>query len=70
MRPLRTFKQFCRENMDAPTDQHGHILSTFELSVAQLIDELADLRDYAIVEVTLDENDPTKVMLKFKREGE
>ena len=66
---LHTFKQFCRENMDASTDQHGNMLSTFELSMVTFMDELVDLRDYATVEVTLDENDPTKVMLKFKREG-
>ena len=67
MRSLHTFQQFCREQMDVPMDQHGNLISTFELSVAQLIDEFADLRGYATVEVTLDDNDPTKVMLRFKR---
>lgn len=66
--PLHTFKQFCREHMDAPTDQHGNILSTFELSVVRLGDELPDLRDYATVEVTLDADDPTKVLLRFRRD--
>lgn len=59
--PLHTFKQFCREAMNASTNQ----LSTFELSVVQVGDELPDLRDYATVEVTLDKNDPTKILLKF-----
>ena len=54
-------------NKTAPTDQHGKLLSKIHLSVAQVIDEFADLRDYPTVEVTLDENDPTKVLLKFKR---
>ena len=65
--PTKSFKQFCRENMDAPTDQHGNMLSTFELSMVQFRAELADMRDYATVEVTLDDNDPTKVLLKFKQ---
>jgi hypothetical protein len=47
MIPLQTFKDFCREQMDVPMDQHGNLISTFELSVAQLIDEFADLRGYA-----------------------
>jgi hypothetical protein len=66
MRPLRTFQQFCREQMDAPTDQHGHILSTFELSMVQFMADLVDMKDYDTVEVTLDDNDPTKVMLRFR----
>jgi hypothetical protein len=35
--------------------------------MVQLRTELADMKDYATVEVTLDDNDPTKVMLRFKR---
>lgn len=66
--PLHTFKQFCRESMNASTDQDGNKLSTFELSVVRVGDELPDLRDYATVEVTLDKTDPTKVMLKFRRD--
>ena len=64
--PLHTFKQFCREQMNALTDQDENLSPTFELSVVQVRDELPDLRDYATVEVTLDENDPTKVLLKFR----
>lgn len=52
--PTKSFKQFCRKAM------------TFEVSVVQVRDELPDLRDYARVEVTLDKNDPTKVLLKFR----
>ena len=55
------------ENLDAPTEhQQGDLSPTFELSVVRVGDELPDLRDYATVEVTLDKNDPTKVLLKFR----
>ena len=70
MIPIHTFKQFCRESMDAPTDKHGNLSPTFELSVVQVRDELPDLRDYATVEVTLDKNDPTKVLLRFRKDEE
>ena len=66
--PLQTLKQFSREQMNASTDQHGNMSSTFELSVVRVGDELPDLRDYATVEATLDKNDPTKVMLKFRKD--
>lgn len=66
--PLHTFKHFCREQMNASTDQHGNLSSTFELSIVRVGDELPDLRDYATVEVTLDKNDPTKVLLKFRKD--
>jgi hypothetical protein len=65
MKPLQNFKAFCREQMNASTDQDGNKLSTFELSVVRVGDELPDLRDYFTVEVTLDENDPTKVLLRL-----
>lgn len=68
MKPIQNFQEFCREQMNASTDQRGNKLSTFELSVVQVGDELPDLRDYATVEVTLDKNDPTKVLLKFQRD--
>ena len=64
--PLHTFKDFCREQMDVPMDQHGNLISTFELSMVQLRTELADMKDYATVEVTLDDDDPTKVLLRFR----
>lgn len=67
--PIQNFRAFCREQMNASTDQHGNLSSTFELSVVRVGDELPDLRDYFTVEVTLDENDPSKVLLTFKREG-
>ena len=67
MIPIHTFKQFCRESMNASTDQQGDLSPTFELSVVRVGDELPDLRDYATVEVTLDKNDPTKILLKFRR---
>ena len=54
----------------APTDQHENQVSTFELSVVRVGDGLPDLRDYAAVEVTLDENDPTKVTLRFRKDEE
>ena len=52
------------------TDHHGSLLSTFELSVVKVGDELPDLRDYAIVKVTLDKHDPTKVQLRFRKDEE
>ena len=58
------------EPMNATTDQHGNLSPTFELSVVRIGDGLPDLRDYATVEVTLDKNDPTKVLLKFRRDEE
>lgn len=64
--PLHTFKQFCREAMNTSTNQ----VSTFELSVVEVGDELPDLRDYATVEVTLDKTDPTKVLLRFRKDEE
>lgn len=51
----------------APTeDRDENKLSTFELSVVRVGDELPDLRDYVSVEVTLDKHDPDKVQLKFR----
>jgi hypothetical protein len=54
--------------MDVPMDQHGNLISTFELSMVQFRAELADMRDYATVEVTLDDDDPTTVLLRFRRD--
>ena len=68
MIPIQNFRAFCREQMNAPTYQQGNQVSTFELSVVPVGDELPDLRDYATVEVTLDKNDPTKVLLKFRKD--
>lgn len=56
------------ESMNAPTDQPGEQLSTFELSLVRIGDGLPDLRDYATVEVTLDKHDPTKVQLRFRKD--
>ena len=66
--PLQNFRAFLREQMNAPTDQHGNTLSTFEVSVVRVGEGLPDLRDYATVEVTLDKNDPTKVLLRFRKD--
>jgi hypothetical protein len=52
--------------MDAPTDQDGNVLSTFELSIAELREDLVDIDGSDTVEVTLDDKDPTSVVLKFK----
>jgi hypothetical protein len=52
--------------MNTSTNQ----VSTFELSVVEVGDELPDLRDYATVEVTLDKTDPTKVLLRFRKDEE
>ena len=54
----------------ALTDQHENLSPTFELSGVRVGDGLPDLRDYATVEVTLDKHDPTKVLLKFRRDEE
>lgn len=54
----------------APTDLHGNLSPTFELSVVRLGDGLPDLRDYATVEVTLDKNNPDKVLLRFRKDEE
>ena len=66
MRPLQHFRAFCREQMNPSKDQQGSLSSTFELSVVQIGDELPDLRDYATVEVTLNDDDPNTVTLRFK----
>ena len=63
---MKSFTQFCREQMDAPTDQYGQLLSTFKLSMAEFIDDLTDITAFDTVEVSLDDNDPTRVMLKFR----
>lgn len=68
MMPIQNFRAFCQEQMNASTDQPGNQLSTFELSVVRVGDELPDLRDYATVEVTLDKNDPDKVLLRFRKD--
>jgi len=52
--------------MNPSKDQQGSLSSTFELSVVQIGDELPDLRDYATVEVTLNDDDPNTVTLRFK----
>lgn len=65
MRPIQSFKQFCKETMNAPTDSQGRMLSTFELSMAEFIDDLASITAFDTVQVTHDAEDATKVMLKF-----
>ena len=50
------------------TDQHENLSPTFELSFVRVGDDLPDLRDYATVEVTFDEIDPTKVLLRFRKD--
>ena len=65
MIPVQTFKQFCKENMNAPTDSQGRVLSTFKLSMAEFIDDLSDITAFDTVEVTHDDADATKVILKF-----
>lgn len=68
MKPIQDFRKFCREQMNASTDERGNQLSTFELSVVRIGDELPDLRDYATVEVTLDQSDPDKFLLRFRKD--
>ena len=53
-----------RVSMDAPMDQQGNLLSTFELSVA---DFTAEIDGFDRVEVTLDDDDPGRMQLRFKR---
>jgi hypothetical protein len=65
MIPVQTFKQFCKETMNAPTDSQGRVLSTFKLTMAEFIDDLASITAFDTVEVTHDYQDPTKVLLKF-----
>jgi hypothetical protein len=60
MMTRQTLIYFCRENMDAPTDEHGNLLSKFELSVAQFLAELSD-SDYNTGEITLNDDDPNGV---------
>ena len=54
----------------APTDLHGNLSPTFELSVVRIGDGLPNLRDYVSAEVTLDKHDPTKVQLRFRKDEE
>ena len=65
MRPIQSFSVFCKETMNAPTDSQGRVLSTFEISMAEFIDDLLDITAFDTVEVTHDYEDPTKVLLKF-----
>lgn len=58
------------ESLGAPTDLHGNLSPTFELSVVRIGDELPDLSDYVSVEVTLDKNNPDKVLLRFRKDEE
>jgi hypothetical protein len=51
-------------------NQPENLSPTFELSVVRVGDGLPDLRDYATVDVTLDKHDPTKVLLKFRKDEE
>ena len=65
MIPIQSFKQFCKETMNAPTDSQGRVLSTFKLSMTEFIDDLASITVFDTVEVTHDYKNPTKVILKF-----
>ena len=65
MRPIQSFSVFCKENMNAPTDSQGRVLSTFKLSMAEFIDDLASITAFDTVEVKQDADDATKVLLKF-----
>lgn len=56
-----------REEMDVLMDQKGNPLSTFELSVADFRAELAEIDGFDRVEVTLDDDDPARIQLTFKR---
>jgi hypothetical protein len=59
-----------REEMDVLMDQKGNPLSTFELSVADFTAELAAINGFDRVEVTLDNDDPGKVLLNFRRDAD
>jgi hypothetical protein len=66
MKSIQNFSRFCREAIDAPTDAQGNLLGTFTMTLTALIDELTDMKEtYDTIEVTLDDDDPTKVALKF-----
>jgi hypothetical protein len=66
MKTLKSFTHFCREQMDAPGDGQGNLLHTFTMTLTDFIDELTDMKEtYEKVEVTLDDDDPIKVGLKF-----
>jgi hypothetical protein len=68
MKPIQSFREFCREAMNAPTDAQGNLLRTFTSTVSELIDELSDLQDtYDTVEVTPDDDAPGIVLMKFLR---
>jgi hypothetical protein len=65
MKPIQSFRKFCREQMDAPTDSQGYLLRTFTMTLTDFIDELTDMKEtYETVEVILDD-DPTEVSMKF-----
>jgi hypothetical protein len=50
MMTRQTLRAFCRENVDAPTDKQGRLLSNFEMSIAELREDLADINDFDTVE--------------------
>ena len=53
---------------DATTDQQMRRVTTFELSMIQLRDQLAEITGVETVEVTRDNDEPTKVELRFLRD--
>ena len=60
---MKSFKQFCTETRIVPTE--------FQCTLTELIDEIADLRDYFDrVTVTVDEGSPLTVALTFEEREE
>lgn len=54
--------------MDATTDQQGRRITTFELSIAELRAQVAEINGVDTVEVTRYDDEPTKVELRFLRD--
>lgn len=53
-----------------PTNQQVRRFTTFELSIAQLRAQLAEITGVDTMEVSRDDDEPTIVLLKFKRTEE
>jgi hypothetical protein len=51
--------------MNSPTDARGRILHTFTMSMAAFRAELDDRNNYDTVKVTLYDEEPNKILLRF-----
>lgn len=67
---MKSFKQFCRETIEAPSDPQDNAPRTLRLTVTDLIAALELFEKDGTVEIRLDYPEPGTISVKFFAQGE